>query len=525
MRLRPSRALLLDLGLAANVALAVFALPLYVRLYANPGTDALVRAAVLWHLIPAAALFLVARLLAIRPRAHRMYWSAAILVATVSLLRAVEVAVSSRYLESFDPFDLAESGPAPHVLDLTLYACAAMVIFACTVLLLRRYEALTSALASLAPVWLLATLAFVVPLALAPAPGAVAASGEAADGPVYLIVLDALGRDAILRDGTIDAGLFPNLSSLASDGLLFTNASANWGFTCYALPSLIGVDVAARRCGEGLLADTSRPTLLSSLAERYHVAIYEEWLPTCASGAPYECHDPAYLATRYPTRTLLAHWLPRTIRLGLLGAFGPEAVRGLFSPYTLDLYREALADLDHPRAASTASLIHILLPHYPFIFEADGSLHGDTPRQFRGLPEDEPAAYANYIRQVRYADALLGRFLDALRERDLYDTATIVVTGDHGPGPALDWAGPPSQGHAPVTLILRGPGVPQGVTDIDYQHMDLTPTLTDLLGLDPVPHSAGVSVFAAERPERVKRFVWRGEGFRFDPAAGRWVHE
>lgn len=521
---RRSRAVLLDLGLAANVALAAFALPIYLHLYASPGVEALLRTVVLVHIAPTLALFIVARLLSVRPRAHRAYWSAAIFVATLSILRAIEMVVSSRYLESFDPLDLAASVPAPHILDVTMYACAILVLFACGVLLVRRYDALTSTLASLAPIWALATVALVVPLMLAPAPRAQAATGPAPSGPVYILVLDALGRDVLLREGAVDAALYPNLSALASEGLLFTNATSNWGYTCHALPTMIGA-VSLGPCGDGFLADTSQPTLFSALAERYRVVIYEEWLRTCPSGAPYECRDRAYVTATRPGRILLAHWLPRTIRLRLLSGLGADAVGGSFLPYTMDLYGEVLADLDHPEAASTASFIHILLPHYPFVFDREGEVRADPPRHFMGLPEEEPAVYANYVRQAQFVDTLVGRFVDALRERGLYEKATILVTGDHGPGPALDWRGPFSQEHPYVTLILRGPGVPRGTTDMDYQHVDLTPTLTDLLGLGPVPHSIGISVFAAERPQREKRFGWRGEYFRQDPASGRWARE
>lgn len=513
-----------DLALAANVALAAFALPIYLRLYSGPGAEALLHVVLLVHVAPAIVLFLVARLLSRRAPVHRTFWTGSILLGTVSLLRGIEMVVSSRYLETFDPLDLAASTPAPHILDVTFYICAAIVIFACALLLRERYAGFVSAIASLAPVWAIATLAFLVPLLLAPVPRAAVPPGAQPDGPVYVFVLDGLGRDVVLSNGRVDAALYPSFASLAAEGLLFTNATSNWGFTCHALPAMTG-GVSLGPCGDGYLADPAMPTLFSALSDRYRVVIYEEWLRTCPNGVPYDCRDPAYLTATYPGRTLLAHWVPRTIRLRLLGGLGADAIGGSYSPYTLEAFREVVEDLDDPHAASTAAFVHLLIPHYPFVFDADGSVHGRLPRHFNGLPETEPATYDHYIRQSRFADLLLGRFLDALRDRGLYDRATIVVTGDHGPSPALDWVGPLSREHAYVTLIMRGPGIPQGTTDMDYQHADLTPTLTDVLGLEPVQGSVGVSVLAEDRPERDKRFNWRGELFRLDPVSGAWILE
>lgn len=463
------RPLLTDLGLASNVALATAGLPVYLELYASPGAEVLVRLMAGTYVLPALALFAVARLLSRWPRIHGVYWGFAVGLAALSILRAVDTQVVG-LLDDIDPTRLS-------VFDTTMSIAVPVLLLSCVLLGATRFNALGPSLAALAPIWALATAAVIAPLALAPGPMSAEPAGSVA-GPVYVIVLDALGREAILRGGSVDKELFPSFHALASDGLLFTNATAS----------------------------------------------YQEWLRTCESGAPYDCRDPSYLAAAHPDRTLLAHWIPRNARQGPLSAFGPEFLGGSWTPYTLTQYEQLIEDLDHPRASSTASFVHLLLPHGPYIFSPDGSLHG-TPDRFEGLPEDDPETYDRYVQQVRFTDLLLGRFIAALKERGLYERATIVVTGDHGPGAPLEFPVHPSQLHPHVTLIMRGPGIPTGTTDIDYQHVDLTPTLTDLLGLEPVPGSLGVSVFATERPEREKSFTWRSQRYRLDPGLGRWVPE
>jgi arylsulfatase A-like enzyme/Flp pilus assembly protein TadD len=62
--------------------------------------------------------------------------------------------------------------------------------------------------------------------------------------------------------------------------------------------------------------------------------------------------------------------------------------------------------------------MHLYEPHAPY----------DAPEPYR-------ARYAKkYDAEVAYSDALLGRFLAFLKERDLYERAMIVVLSDHGEG-------------------------------------------------------------------------------------------
>ena len=63
------------------------------------------------------------------------------------------------------------------------------------------------------------------------------------------------------------------------------------------------------------------------------------------------------------------------------------------------------------------AFLHLYEPHAPY----------EAPRQFRRLPDD-------YDNEVSYADAVVGRFMSTLKERELYDDALIIVLSDHGEG-------------------------------------------------------------------------------------------
>jgi arylsulfatase len=104
--------------------------------------------------------------------------------------------------------------------------------------------------------------------------------------------------------------------------------------------------------------------------------------------------------------------------------------------------------------------------------------------------EDRSRWIELYDAEIAYADHHLGRFLDGLRERGLYDDALIVVTADHGEhfGEQGEWGHGRflfRQGiHVPFVAKLPGQ-VPERRTE-HIQAVDIMPLILDELGL-PIP--------------------------------------
>ena len=102
--------------------------------------------------------------------------------------------------------------------------------------------------------------------------------------------------------------------------------------------------------------------------------------------------------------------------------------------------------------------------------------------------------WAEYLAAIERADAILGEGLAALRESGDEANTIIVFLGDHGP----------TFQHGKMTLydlglrtplIIRAPGAKSGARATALvSALDLTPTLLDLLGLDPLPRSHGLSL-------------------------------
>ena len=151
--------------------------------------------------------------------------------------------------------------------------------------------------------------------------------------------------------------------------------------------------------------------------------------------------------------------------------------------------REGLASLevterwlDSLESSRFFLLWHIYEPHTPY------------------APPERYAGYGPYDGEVAFADEIVGRFLDALRARDLYDDATIFLLSDHGEG----LGDHDEQEHGiflydesiRVPWIAKLPGGVNGGARVarPVQHIDLMPTVLDLVGAPTVTGLRGRSL-------------------------------
>lgn len=121
---------------------------------------------------------------------------------------------------------------------------------------------------------------------------------------------------------------------------------------------------------------------------------------------------------------------------------------------------------------------------------------------------------ANYASLIREADAGIGKLLDGLRRRGLAEDTIVVVTGDHG-----EAFGEPHgrSGHGfsvydeevRVPLMVWSPKLSghAGRSGTVGSHVDLAPTIIDLLGLAHPPGWDGQSLFDTTRPGRTYMFA------------------
>ena len=145
--------------------------------------------------------------------------------------------------------------------------------------------------------------------------------------------------------------------------------------------------------------------------------------------------------------------------------------------------------------------VHLFDPHAPY----------DAPPEFR-------AGRSPYDAEVAYADAMLGTLLDRLRIAHQLDHTLIIATADHGE--SLGEHGETTHGlfayeatiHVP--LIISAPGARSDVVDAPVAHMDIAPTILDLVGAATNRSGASGTESSSDQP-------FEGQSLAQTPPAGR----
>ncbi len=137
-----------------------------------------------------------------------------------------------------------------------------------------------------------------------------------------------------------------------------------------------------------------------------------------------------------------------------------------------------------------------------------------------------------YLAAVSYADAMIGRLLDALDKSDYRDNTIVVLWGDHGwhLGEKEHWrkfALWEEATRAPLIWVVPGVTKPNSLCERTVDFMTIYPTLCDLAGI-PIPsHVEGRSIRAlladpkarwdtpAMTTYKINNHAVRSEGWRY----------
>ena len=127
-----------------------------------------------------------------------------------------------------------------------------------------------------------------------------------------------------------------------------------------------------------------------------------------------------------------------------------------------------------------------------------------------GLAEDVAReAIQAYYASITFADAQVGRILEALEKTGLAKNTVVVFTSDHGYHMGEHGYYQKTtlfENAARVPLIIAGPGVGAGgrSTEALAEMVDFYPTLAELCGLEPPAYLAGVSLVPALKDPGVR---------------------
>jgi phosphoglycerol transferase MdoB-like AlkP superfamily enzyme len=155
-----------------------------------------------------------------------------------------------------------------------------------------------------------------------------------------------------------------------------------------------------------------------------------------------------------------------------------------------------------------APFFALLLPmntHHPFW----------TPKEeYKVVSEDDQQG--RYLNAIHYQDYLIGKLINFLKTTDRWHNTTILITGDHGTvfntlKSETNKASPYliDKNTINVPLYLYSPNIKsKGIQyDCVASHIDIFPTVLDLLGIDSGEKVQGRSIFDPAIKERIS-FVY-----------------
>ena len=311
---------------------------------------------------------------------------------------------------------------------------------------------------------------------------------------VLIYLIDKLRRDRLGAYG-YSLNTSPHLDALADDGVLFTNSIAQSSWTRASVASIF-TGVHPRSHGvNGRTNELSSEALTMAAilsASGYQTAGFV----TNGNVSPNFGFDhgfETYVHLR-ERRTTEVHVLSDTLNEQ---AFAWLESRDTERPFFLYLHAVDPHDPYTPRSPFREQ--YIQTRQYPDLV---------APRQLfeRRLTDHEAAAInselgALYDAEVAFTDHHFGQLVAWLKNNGLYDSTAILAVSDHGEeffehggwghGSTL------YQEQLAVPLIVKFPGQVGAGQRVDAlaQHVDLLPTILDLLGIEGPPHLQGSSLW------------------------------
>ena len=166
-------------------------------------------------------------------------------------------------------------------------------------------------------------------------------------------------------------------------------------------------------------------------------------------------------------------------------------------------------------------------PHHPY------AIPDDT---FRITGEDQDESdyrkrnWLNYLNSLHYADVSLGMLIDELERGNLMDDTLLFLFADHGEAfyqHKMNYNHPlfiyNENVHVPFKIynkkLFRKPEYFDGVT----RHIDILPTILDILGVKPSPEQEGIPVLSRHREQlALLHTSWKDDYMGI--ADGKWKY-
>ncbi len=332
-------------------------------------------------------------------------------------------------------------------------------------------------------------------------PALATAPPESEQGPrpnIVLVTIDTLRYDHVGCSGEIPWIKTPTLDALAGDGAQFLQAISQSPTTT-----------------------PSHCSIMTSVYPNVHDAVNGKPMRRDLLTVAHCLSENGYATAAFTSATTT-----RSINSGLDGgfdlyvdslvpwseAFSADAFQNLVAFYILGIMQKsqiagevvterALRWLAKEPQQPFFLWLHYFDPHSPY-----GSPPPYRDMYLAHVLPDAPMASdrARYAGDVTYTDAQLGRVIEALKQRQLYDDALLVVTSDHGEAFGEQHWGYTEKAHGDhlydttqhVPLIIKAPGAPaHRRIQQQVELIDIAPTILACTTIPPPPSFAGQSLW------------------------------
>jgi hypothetical protein len=370
--------------------------------------------------------------------------------------------------------------------------------------------------------------------------------------PVVMVLLDEFPLTSLLdAKSQIDPRLYPNFAKLAGQSTWYRNATAVSGLTNWAVPAMLSGRYPTKAQEEASPTAAQYPdNLFTLLGKSYPIEQFQVVTQLCPADVCKATKDSApsgaglKTTLRDSARVFKRIVWPRDADENPTGAWltaDPEAdakpaVEPGDSPILKEIERgneprqwynfvHSIQGTDKP----TFYFVHMLLPHQPWHYLPDGRVYTDRGdgRNANGWttePWPPRLTRQRHLMQLGETDRLIGQVMRRLQEQGMFDKSLVVVTADHGMsfkpgefGRRVADAGNVDQ-VLWVPLFIKAPGQSEGqTTDRNWEHVDLVPTVADMLGIKVPWKLDGVSQAGPEELRtRTDKWFYSKPGVRQD---------
>ncbi len=288
-----------------------------------------------------------------------------------------------------------------------------------------------------------------------------------------LVTIDTLRADRLSCYGSQNPKT-PNIDKLAERGLLFSRAFAN---TSTTLPSHANIFLGTTPNHHGV-------------HENLNFVVREELL-TLAEHLKNNGYSTAAFVGAYALDS----------RFGLSQGFDvyDDKYSRFHSVNLVSLERKAEAVIEaslewlQGQTSPWFLWVHCWDPHSPY----------DPPEPFKNQYKDHL-----YEGEVAYVDLILGKLFDYMKDNNLFDSTLTIFTGDHGE--SLGQHGEDTHGFFAynssiwVPLIISHPETASGRVDNYVSHIDIFPTVCDVLGVEKPSFLQGASLLPALKGKKLQ---------------------